>query len=224
MVLVRYTRRVPLPTSPIVLAIGTTRRVVGAKLSALTLSMSAVSALSSIAAPVTLLTLFLTFLKLGAVVYGSGYTLLAFIHADFVDNLHWLTERQVLDAISIGQVTPGPVFTTATFIGYILLGWKGALIATLGIFLPSFAFVPVIHLLATRLRHSPWALAFLSGANVAALALMVGVSLTLARSALVDVFTWLLAVVSIILLVRFNLNAVWLILAGAVLSIGIHLI
>jgi chromate transporter len=113
---------------------------------------------------------------LGAVVYGSGYTLLAFIQGDFVNGLHWLTERQVLDAITIGQVTPSPVFTTATFIGYLALGWQGALVATAGIFLPSFAFVPLIHVVATRLRTSRWAAAFLAGANVAALVLMVGVS------------------------------------------------
>jgi putative chromate ion transporter len=136
---------------------------------------------------------------LGAVVYGSGYTLLAFIRDDFVLRLHWLTEQQALDAISIGQVTPGPVFTTATFIGYLVLGWQGALVATLGIFLPSFLFVPFIHLAATRLRRSRVIAAALAGANIAALALMTGVSLQLARTALVDLFTWGIALLSLVM-------------------------
>jgi chromate transporter len=176
------------------------------------------------ATPVTLLTLFLTFLKLGAVVYGSGYTLLAFVRDDFVLRLHWLTEQQALDAISIGQVTPGPVFTTATFIGYVILGWQGALVATLGIFLPSFFFVPFIHLTATRLRNSQWVAAALAGANIAALALMTGVSLQLARSALVDLFTWGLALVSLLILLRFKVNPIWLILLGAAASVALHLL
>ncbi len=178
----------------------------------------------AVAAPVSLLTLFLTFLKLGALVYGSGYTLLAFIRDDFVLNLHWLTEQQALDAISIGQVTPGPVFTTATFIGYLVLGWQGALVATLGIFLPSFLFVPFIHLAATRLRTSPVFAAALAGANVAALALMTGVSLQLARRALVDLFTWGLALASLLLLLRFKVNPIWLILLAAGASVGAHLL
>jgi chromate transporter len=178
----------------------------------------------AVATPVTLLTLFLTFVKLGAVVYGSGYTLLAFIRDDFVLNLHWLSEQQALDAISIGQVTPGPVFTTATFIGYLVLGWQGALVATLGIFLPSFLFVPFIHLIATRLRSSRWVAAALAGANVAALALMTGVSLQLARSALVDVFTWGLALLSLGILLRFKVNPIWLILLAAAASVAAHLL
>ncbi len=104
----------------------------------------------------SLLMLFLTFLKCGAVVYGSGYTLLAFLRADLVQNLHWLTDKQLLDAVSIGQLTPCPVFTTATFIGYVLAGWSGALLATLGIFLPSFLFIPLIHPVAARLRQAAW--------------------------------------------------------------------
>jgi chromate transporter len=184
----------------------------------------AASVALALAAPVTLLTLFLTFLKLGAVVYGSGYTLLAFIRDDFVLRLHWLTEQQALDAISIGQVTPGPVFTTATFIGYLVLGWQGALVATLGIFLPSFLFVPFIHLAATRLRSSPVVAAALAGANIAALALMTGVSLQLARSALVDLFTWGLALLSLVALLRFKVNPIWLIVFAALASVGAHLL
>lgn len=178
----------------------------------------------TLATPITLLTLFLTFLKLGAVVYGSGYTLLAFIRDDFVLRLGWLTEQQALDAIAIGQVTPGPVFTTATFIGYLVLGWQGALVATLGIFLPSFLFVPLIHLAATRLRGSAVVAAALAGANIAALALMVGVSLQLARGALVDLLTWGLALLSLLLLLRYKLNPIWLILLAAAISVGAHLL
>jgi chromate transporter len=184
----------------------------------------ALPAALAFATPVTLLTLFLTFLKLGAVVYGSGYTLLAFIRDDFVLRLGWLTEQQALDAISIGQVTPGPVFTTATFIGYLVLGWRGALVATLGIFLPSFFFVPLIHLVATRLRDSRWIAAALAGANVVALALMVGVSFQLARGALVDIYTWALALTSLVILLRFKVNPIWLILLSAAASVGAHLL
>ncbi len=167
------------------------------------------------AAPFSQLVLFLTFLKLGAVVYGSGYTLLAFLHADLVQNLHWLTDKQLLDAVSIGQFTPGPVFTTATFIGYVLGGWPGALLATLGIFLPSFVLIPLIHPLAARLRQAVWTSALLDGANIAALALMAGVLFQLGQHALIDVWTWLLAIGALALLVRFKLNSVWLILVGA---------
>ena len=171
------------------------------------------------AASISLLVLFLTFLKLGAVVYGSGYTLLAFLRADLVQQLHWLTDKQLLDAVSIGQLTPGPVFTTATFIGYILAGLPGALLATLGIFLPSFIFIPLIQPVASRLRRSPWTAALLDGVNISAIALMTGVLLQLGQHALTDVLTWVLALVALGILLRFKLNSVWLILAGAVLGL-----
>jgi chromate transporter len=171
------------------------------------------------AASISLLVLFLTFLKLGAVVYGSGYTLLAFLRADLVQQLHWLTDKQLLDAISIGQFTPGPVFTTATFIGYVLAGLPGALLATLGIFLPSFIFIALIHPVASRLRRSPWTATLLDGVNISALALMTGVLLQLGQHALTDVLTWILALVALGILLRFKLNSVWLILAGAVLGL-----
>jgi chromate transporter len=167
------------------------------------------------AIPVSLPILFLTFLKIGAVLYGSGYVLLAFLHTDFVSSLGWLTDRQLLDAISVGQFTPGPVFTTATFIGYLVAGWQGALLATLAIFLPSFAFIPLIHPLATRLRSSPWTSALLDGVNIAALALMAGVLFQLGQSALIDVLTWAIALVSLGILLRFRINSAWLIAAGA---------
>jgi chromate transporter len=173
----------------------------------------------AVVVPVSLLTLFLTFLKIGATLYGSGYVLLAFLRGDLVDRLHWLTDRQLLDAVSIGQFTPGPVFTTATFIGYVIAGLPGALLATLGIFLPSFAFVAIIHPLATRLRRSPWTAPILDGVNAAAVALMGGVLIELGRSALIDVLTWALAIVALAILLRFKMNSVWLILAGALVGV-----
>lgn len=171
------------------------------------------------AAPYSLLTLFLTFLKIGAILYGSGYVLLAFLRTDFVLNLHWLTDRQLLDAISIGQFTPGPVFTTATFIGFLKGGWQGALVATLGIFLPSFVFIALIHRLAGPLRRSPWTSVILDGVNIAALALMAGVLFQLGQHALIDVLTWAIAVVALLILLRFKINSVWLILAGALIGV-----
>ncbi len=170
-------------------------------------------------APFSMLLLFLTFLKFGAVVYGSGYTLLAFLRTDLVQNLHWLTDKQLLDAISVGQFTPGPVFTTATFIGYVLGGWPGALLATLGIFLPSFVFIALIHPVASRLRQAAWTSTLLDGVNAAALALMTGVLVQLGQHALTDVLTWVLALVSLALLLRFRFNSVWLILAGAIIGL-----
>ncbi len=160
--------------------------------------------------------LFLFFLKVGAVLYGSGYVLLAFIRADLVERWHWLTESQLLDAIAVGQVTPGPVFTTATFIGYVLAGTPGAAVATVGIFLPAFVFVAVSGPLVPLIRRSPAAGAFLDGVNACALSLMFVVTYLLARSALVDVKTVLIAVISAFLLFRFRINSVWLILGGAI--------
>jgi len=171
-------------------------------------------------APVSLAGLFLVFLKVGAVLYGSGYVLLAFLRADLVDHWHWLTESQLLDAVAVGQVTPGPVFTTATFIGYVLHGSTGAFLATLGIFLPSFLFVAVSGPLVPRLRRSPAAGAFLDGVNVASLALMATVTWYLGRSALVDFVTALLAALSALLLLRFRVNSLWLVLAGSLIGLG----
>ena len=172
------------------------------------------------AVPFSMLTLFLSFLKIGAVLYGSGYVLLAFLRTDFVLHLHWLTDRQLLDAVSIGQFTPGPVFTTATFIGYLLGSWPGALLATLAIFLPSFIFVAIIHPLAATLRRSPWTSPLLDGVNVAAVALMAGVMIQLGQNALIDVLTWAIAIVALAILLRFKINSVWLILAGAAIGVA----
>jgi chromate transporter len=173
--------------------------------------------------PVSLTTLFLTFLKIGAVLYGSGYVLLAFLRNDLVERLGWLTDKQLLDAVAIGQVTPGPVFTTATFIGYVVAGAPGAALATLGIFLPSFVFVALSNPLIPRLRRSPWMSAFLDGANVAAVGLMVAVTWELGRAAIVDVPTAALALGAALLLVRYKVNSTWLVAAGAAFGIAYRL-
>jgi len=171
------------------------------------------------AAPISLGLVFLTFLKLGSVVYGSGYTLLAFLRIDLVQNLHWLTDKQLLDAVSIGQFTPGPVFTTATFIGYVIGGWPAALLATLAMFLPSFVLIALIHPVASRFRQATWTATLLDGVNAAALALMVGVLVQLGQHALMDVLTWAITLLTLVVLLRFKLNSVWLILAGAVIGV-----
>ena len=162
-----------------------------------------------------LLPLFLFFVKVGSIVFGSGYVLLAFLQADLVAHWHWLTTTQLLDAIAVGQVTPGPVFTTATFIGYLLAGLPGALIATAGIFLPSFILVAVSSPLIPRLRKSAVAGAFLDGVIVASLALMAVVTWHLGRDAVIDLPTALLAIGSAVLLIRFRLNSLWLVLGGS---------
>jgi len=169
--------------------------------------------------PYTGLRLFLTFLKIGSVLYGSGYVLVAFIHNDFVERLGWLTETQLLDAVAVGQFTPGPVFTTATFVGYVVGGFPGAVVATLGIFLPAFIFVAVAHSLMNRLMALPWVRSLLDGVNVAAIGLMAAVAVVLARDAVVNVLTALLFVVAFILLIRFRVNSALLVAAGALVSI-----
>ncbi|HEX9102802.1 MAG TPA: chromate efflux transporter [Polyangia bacterium] len=176
-------------------------------------------ATAAAAATAGLWTLFFFFLKVGSVLFGSGYVLLAFLRADLVERWHWLSDRQLLDAIAVGQVTPGPLFTTATFIGYVLGGTSGALLATLGIFLPAFVFVALSAPLLPRLRRSPIAGAILDGVNVASLALMANVTWLLARSAVTDGWTAALALVSLVLLVRFRINSVWLVAGGAALGL-----
>jgi chromate transporter len=173
---------------------------------------------------VTLPGLFWIFLKIGSVLFGSGYVLLAFLRADLVQRLHWLTEGQLLDAIVAGQVTPGPVFTTATFIGYVLAGPSGALVATCGIFLPAFVFVAISGPLVAKVRNSPTLGAFLDGVNVASLALMAVVTAQLARAAVVDLPTALLGALAVILLLRFKLSSAWLIVGGAAAGLGIKLL
>ena len=182
------------------------------------------SAMAASGAGVTISGLFTVFLKIGSVLFGSGYVLVAFLRADLVQRLHWLTEAQLIDAVAAGQVTPGPVFTTATFIGYLLAGPRGALVATAGIFLPAFVFVAASGPLVPKLRASPVAGAFLDGLNVASLALMAVVTAQLARAAIVDLPTALVGIGAAVLLLRFKLNATWLMLGGAALGIGLHLL
>jgi len=174
------------------------------------------------AAPsVTLWPIFLIFAKVGSVLFGSGYVLLAFLRADLVERYHWLTQQQLLDAVAVGQITPGPVFTTATFIGYILHGTSGAVAATVGIFLPAFFFVAISAPLLPKLRASRVAGAVLDGINVASLALMALVTWQLGRSAIVDWFTVVLALVSAVVLLRYrNVNSAWLVLGAGVLGIA----
>ncbi len=159
--------------------------------------------------------LFLTFLKIGAVWYGTGYVLLAFLQGDFVERLGWLTTQQLLDAVAVGQVTPGPLFTTATFVGYILGGFKGAVLATIGIFLPSFVLVAVTNPIIPRLRKSPWTGALLDGINAAAISLMAAVTWQLGKDSLIDIGAVTIFAVSFILLIRFKLNSIWLLAGGA---------
>ncbi len=167
------------------------------------------------AVPFGLMPLFLFFLKVGSVLFGSGYVLLAFLRADLVTHWHWLNEGQLLDAIAVGQVTPGPVFTTATFIGYLLGGASGALVATLGIFFPAFLFVAVSGPLVPRIRRSALAGAFLDGVVVTSLSIMAVVTWQLARAALVDVTTVVSLAASAVLLIRYRVNSAWLVLGGA---------
>lgn len=170
------------------------------------------------AAPASWVNVFLFFLKVGSVLYGSGYVLLAFLQRDLVERNQWLTSQQLLDAIAIGQVTPGPVFTTATFIGYLLAGNAGAIAGTIGIFLPAFVLVAVINPWVPRLRQSAWASSFLDGVNAASLGLMAVVTYTLGRTALVDWLTVIVALLSGIVVFRFKVNSVWLVLAGGVVG------
>jgi chromate transporter len=183
------------------------------------LGLASVTSLAQ-AVPVSLSRLFLIFLKVGAVLYGSGYVLLAFLRNDLVVNLGWLTDQQLLDAVAIGQFTPGPVFTTATFVGFLVGGWTGALLATVGIFLTSFLFVAALGPIIPRLRGSAFLGSVLDGVNVAALGLMAAVTWELGRAAVVDWLTALLAVTAAVLLFRFKLNSVWLVLGGALVALA----
>ena len=183
-----------------------------------TLAQTAIPTATTIAPTVGLWPLFLFFLKVGSVLFGSGYVLLAFLRADLVERWQWLTNEQLLDAVAVGQITPGPVFTTATFIGYLLAGTKGAVVATIGIFLPAFIFVAISGPLVPRIRRSPNAGAFLDGVSVASLALMLVVTYELGKAALVDLPTVCLAIVSALLLLRWQVNSAWLVLGGALIG------
>jgi chromate transporter len=160
------------------------------------------------------------FLKLGVVVFGSGYVLLAFLRRDLVDGLGWLSTGQVLDAVIAGQITPGPVFTTATFLGYLLGGVPAALVATAAIFLPSFVMVAALEPLVSPIRRSAWAGAALDGVTMGALGLMAGVTIDLGRAAITDPLTAVVAVAALVVVLRWRPNALWLVLAGAAIGIA----
>ena len=165
---------------------------------------------------------FLYFLKIGALLFGSGYVLLAVLRADLVARLHWLSDAQLLDAIAVSQATPGPFFTVATFIGYLLAGWRGAALATLGMFLPAFVYVGVTAGFLPKLRKSPVASAFLDGVNAAAVALMAFVGWQFARATFVNVPAVILAIASAVLVFRYKTNSAWLVFGGAAAGIFLH--
>jgi chromate transporter len=192
-------------------------------LSSVSVDAGAAAAMTS-TVPVSLFKLTLFFLKIGSVLFGSGYVLLAFLRADLVDRWHWLTDQQLLDAIAIGQFTPGPVFTTATFIGYVIAGSPGAVLATIGIFLPAFVFVLLSSPFIPKLRSSSWASGFLDGVNVASLGLMAAVTWQLGRAAVIDWFAAVLALISAVLVFRFKINSAWLVLAGGISGIAYRLL
>jgi chromate transporter len=162
---------------------------------------------------------FLFFLKIGAVLYGSGYVLLAFLQRELVERSQWLTSQQLLDAIAIGQLTPGPVFTTATFVGYLLAGNAGAIAGTVGIFLPAFVLVAIVNPWVPKLRQSPWASGFLDGVNAASLGLMAVVTWTLAQTAIVDWLTIVIAIGGAIALFYYRLNSAWLVIVGGLIGL-----
>jgi len=182
---------------------------------------AAAAAGAAVSAPLWIL--FGTFLKIGSVLFGSGYVLLVFLRADFVQRLGWLSERQLLDAVAVGQVTPGPVFTTATFVGFVTRGFPGAAVATLGIFLPAFVFVALSGPLVPRLRRSLVAGAALDGVNVASLALMAVVTWQLGRSAVTSIPAGIVAVVALVILMRFRINSAWLVLGGALIGFSLRI-
>ena len=188
-----------------------------------TTTLAQVGSAASAAVSVGWFGVFLFFLKVGCVLYGSGYVLLAFLQRDLVETHQWLTSQQLLDAIAIGQITPGPVFTTATFVGYLLAGHAGALAGSIGIFLPAFLLVGLVNPWVPKLRRSPLASGFLDGVNAGALGLMAGVTVTLAQAALIDGVTLALAILSAILVFRFKVNSAWLVLGGGAMGLLLYL-
>ncbi len=174
---------------------------------------------TSATTPVSSISVFLFFLKIGSVLYGSGYVLIAFLQRDLVERSQWLTSQQLLDAVAVGQITPGPVFTTATFIGYLLAGNGGAIAATCGIFLPAFVFVALVNPFVPKLRQSAWASGFLDGVNAASLGLMAAVTWQLGQTALINGFTVALSILSLVAIFRYRVNSIWLVLTGGVAGI-----
>ena len=192
--------------------------VCGIGLSKIVLPTGLTALAVAVAAPISIGRLFLSFLKIGSLVFGSGYVLLAFLRSEFVDHLHWLTEKQLIDAVAVGQFTPGPVFTTATFIGYVVGGVPGAVFATLGIFIPGFVFVAVSGPLIPKIRRSPMAGAMLDGVVVGSLALIVVVAEQLGKASITNWLTVSILAVSGIAIFRFKVNSAWLILGAGVVG------
>jgi chromate transporter len=168
--------------------------------------------------PVSIVRLFFSFLKIGSIVFGSGYVLLAFLRTEFVEHLHWLTEKQLIDAVAVGQFTPGPVFTTATFIGYVIAGIRGAAAATVGIFLPGFVLVALAGRVISKLRRSGLAIAILDGVVVGSLALMGVVTWQLARAAIMDWLDLAILIASAALLIQFRTNSAWIIFGAGIVG------
>jgi chromate transporter len=187
------------------------------------LALMPLPALTALAAPFSLGGLFWAFLKVGATLFGSGYVLVAFLRTDLVHRLRWLTETQLLDAVAVGQVTPGPVFTTATFIGYLLGSWRGALVATTAIFLPAFLLVGLGSFLLPKIRKSASLSAFMAGVNAAAVGLMATALWDLGRATLASPWTLALGMISAWLLIHRRLNATWVLLGGGLAGGLLHL-
>ena len=181
-----------------------------------TLGAAPAAGAANVAVPVSLWKLGVFFLKVGAVLYGSGYVLVAFLEGGLVHDYAWLTRQQLLDAVAIGQFTPGPVLSTATFVGYLVAGAPGAWVATVAIFLPSFCFVAALNPFVPRLRRSPWTAGFLDAVNVSSIALMAAVTLKLAQSTLTAWPAWLIAAAAAALGVGWKVDPSRLILGGAV--------
>jgi len=167
-----------------------------------------------------LLRLALFFLKVGSLLFGSGMVLFAFIQRDVVTGYGWLSQQQLLDAIAVGQMTPGPVLSSATFIGYLVAGWPGAVVSTMAVFLPSFVIVALTGPWIPRLRQSRVAQAFLRGVNAAVVALILAVSLALFRLALVDVWTVLILLAGLVALLRLRMDTLWIVLGGAAVGLA----
>lgn len=207
---------------PLVRALGTRAGIAGVAPGALLAfgggSAAATTLSGTAAGTVSLTHLGLIFLKVGSILFGSGYVLLAFLRPDLVERTGWLTDGQLLDAVAVGQLTPGPVLTTATFVGFLVAGAPGAIVATIAIFLPSFVFVALSNPLIPRLRRSAWTGGFLDGANAASIALMANVAWQLGRSAVVDWVTAGLTVTAAILLLTTRVNSVWLVAGGALVG------
>jgi chromate transporter len=190
------------------------------------LTTASITASNALPVQVSLWQLGLFFLKIGSILFGGGYVLIAFLQGELVEQYHWLTQQQLLDAIAIGQFTPGPLSSTATFIGYIIAGFPGAIVSTIGIFFPAFIFVAALNPLIPKLRSSPWTKAFLDAINVSSLALMASVTISLGITTLtepkypfVDAIALAITLVSALLTIRFNINSIWLVLGGAAIGL-----